>query len=156
VCTYESHEMDSQFQTHETTLSLSSDSQTHICGQCMVYPNSPWSGSVGVTNQLAWVQYIGSLAITRAMCTTASDIMELHVNLLPIELLLNKICFTETMQLSTLPSQHPLYKPLWTCTKTFIKRHRSPLHYPTHIFNTNPNDIVTITTNRQHLSRQPY
>jgi hypothetical protein len=54
------------------------------------------------------------------------------------------------MRLATLPPSDPLHKPLRTSAKRFVKRHRSPLHYLSHIFKLIPDEIETITATRRH------
>ena len=49
-------------------------------------------GSIGTVCQLATVQCMATVAVMAALCTSASDIMEAHANLMLIELLLNKVC----------------------------------------------------------------
>jgi hypothetical protein len=78
-------------------------------------------GSVGITNQIARVQRMGTLAITGALHSTATDVADLHVNILPIDLLLNKICHRAALRMATLPFHHPLHKPLRTCAKRYVK-----------------------------------
>ena len=108
------------------------------------------SGSIGITNQLARVQRLGSLAITGALRSTTTDVADLHANILPIDLLLNNSCHRAVVWLATVPPSHPLHKPLCTSTKHFVKRHRSPLHYLTHIFSIDPDQVETITVTRRH------
>jgi hypothetical protein len=79
--------------------------------------HSKCSGSVGIINQLARVQRLGTLAITGALRSTATDVADLHANVLPIDLLLNKICHRAALRLATLPPCHPLHKPLRTSAK---------------------------------------
>ena len=50
------------------------------------------SGLVGYTHKMATVQRMASTPITGALCTMATDMMDLHENLLPVKLLLHKIC----------------------------------------------------------------
>ena len=50
------------------------------------------TGSVGVMKRLASIQRIATTAISGALCTTATDVMEAHVNVMPIELLMHKVC----------------------------------------------------------------
>jgi hypothetical protein len=76
-----------------------------------------WSGSIGLTTQLAKVQCMGTLAITGALRSTATDILDLHANLLPTELLFHKVCHSATLRLKTLPPSHPLHKPVHACDK---------------------------------------
>ena len=69
-------------------------------------------GSVGVSHKLASVQHIATVAITGALHTTATDTMEAHANLWPMELLMHRICHRAAMRLAALPESHPLYKPV--------------------------------------------
>ena len=42
--------------------------------------------------RLISLQRIVAIAITSALCSTATDSLDLHANLLPVDLLLYKIC----------------------------------------------------------------
>ena len=55
------------------------------------------SRSVGVARKLSTVQRMAMMAIMGALCTSASDVMEAHANLLPIELLLHRVCHRATL-----------------------------------------------------------
>ena len=55
------------------------------------------SGSVGVARKLSSVQRMAMTAIMGALCTSASDVLEVHANLLPIELLLHRACHRATL-----------------------------------------------------------
>ena len=46
---------------------------------------------VGVTKRLESIQQIAVTAISGALLTTATDIMEAHTNLLPTELLMHRV-----------------------------------------------------------------
>ena len=72
-------------------------------------------GSAGEVHRLASVQQIATAAFTGALCTTATDIMELHTNLPPIELLMHRICHRATLHLAALPESHPLHKLVQHC-----------------------------------------
>ena len=81
------------------------------------------SGSVGFTRRLASVQWLATIAIMGALHSTATDVLDLHANLLPVKLLLHKVCHRATIQLVTLPASHPLAAPFKTWAKHFIKTH---------------------------------
>ena len=105
-------------------------------------------GSVGLVHKLTSVQRLATSAITSAMHTTASDILEAHANVLPIELLLLGICHRVFSQMLALPKSHPLHRPLRSCTRQLVKRHPSPLHTLSHIFGLEPDafeEIVPFT-----------
>ena len=62
--------------------------------------------------KLTTVQHMATTAVTGVLHTSASDIMEVHANLMPIELLLNKVCHQAALRLAALPESHPLHKPV--------------------------------------------
>jgi len=68
-------------------------------------------GSIGVAKKLTSVQRIAALAITGALRSTATDLIETHANLLPITLLLQNTCHRAIIRLTALPNPHPLYAP---------------------------------------------
>ena len=86
------------------------------------------SGSVGVTKRLESVQCIAVTAITGALHTMATDVMEAHVNIPPVKMLMHKICHWAAIRLAALPESHPLHKPVLICTRRRAKRHLSPIH----------------------------
>ena len=69
-------------------------------------------GSIGMACKLSTVQRMATTAVTGALCTSASDVMEVHTNLLPIELMFNKVCHRATLRLVALLETHPLFKPV--------------------------------------------
>ena len=54
--------------------------------------------------------------------------MEAHVNILPVELLMHKICHWAAIRLATLPESHPLHKLVLICAHQWVKWHLSPIH----------------------------
>ena len=87
---------------------------------------------------------MATTAITGALRTSASDVMEAHANLLPIELTMDRVCHWAALRLAALPESHPLFKPVRQSARRFLKRHRSPLHHLFHAFNVLPQDCETI------------
>jgi hypothetical protein len=69
------------------------------------------SGSVRVTCKLITIQRMATLAITGALKSMATDVLDLHANILPVELLLHKICHCTALRIATLPPSHPLHTP---------------------------------------------
>src|SRR6266481_6338495 len=91
-------------------------------------------GSVGMAHKLTSVQRIATTAITGTLCTSATDTMELHANLFPVELLMQRVCHRVMLQLATLPETHPLYKLVRVSVCRDVHRHRSTLHQLLHTF----------------------
>ena len=106
------------------------------------------SGSVGFTRRLASVQRLATVAITGALCSMATDVLDLHANLLPVELLLHKVCHRATVRLATLPASHPLAAPFKTRAKRFIKTHRSTLHELAFVYDISPGSFNMLSPAR--------
>ena len=79
------------------------------------------TGSVGVARKLSSLQHLATIAITGAMKTTATEVLEVHADIQPVDILLNDICHRATLRLASLPVSHPLHKPVRTCTKRMVK-----------------------------------
>ena len=67
-------------------------------------------GSVGVACRLTYVQRIATMAITGALHTSTTDVLEVHADLWPVEILLHRICHRVALWLVALLETHPLYK----------------------------------------------
>lgn len=108
-------------------------------------------GSIGHISKLARVQRMAGLHITGAMCSTASDMLDAHDDLLPFHILVNHICQRSALRLAAVPDTHPLHKPVRRARR-YIKHHRAPLHELLHAFGINPEALETIATHQQTLS----
>ena len=102
------------------------------------------TGSVGIARRLTSVQRIATLAITGAICSTASDFMEAHVNLALIELLLHKACHKVALRFASLPETHLLHKPVKLSMRRYVNQHRSPLHNLMHTYEVEPGKYKVI------------
>ena len=103
------------------------------------------SGSVGVMGKLALLQRMATTAITGALRSTAMDILDLHVGVLPVGLLLRRICHGAMLCLASLPASHPLHKLAIIRAKHYIKMHWYPLHKLAHIFEVAPQEMETVS-----------
>ena len=74
------------------------------------------TGSVGATKHLESIQCIMVTTISGTLRTTATDIMEAHTNLPPVELLMHRVCHRAAICLATLLMSHLLHKPVHACT----------------------------------------
>jgi len=84
------------------------------------------------------------VAITGVLRTTAMDMLDLHVNLLPTDLLLHKIWHRSAMHLASLPDPHPLSSIYQTLDRWYVKSHRSPLHEFAFIYDVTPGSMEKI------------
>ena len=90
--------------------------------------SSKRGGSVGITEKLASIQQLASMAITGAMCTTATNTLDLHMGLWLVHLMLRWVYYKAALRLTSLPKAHPLHTVFHKRAKWYIKTHRSPLH----------------------------
>jgi hypothetical protein len=102
-------------------------------------------GSTTMLRELEKVQRIASLAINGAMCSTASDTLDAHANLLPMDLLLEKICYRGLIRVCTLPGTHPLHDRIRDYSNNPARAQPMPLQNLIKIFNVVPEFIETIT-----------
>src|SRR6266481_10151072 len=94
--------------------------------------------------KLTSVQHIATTTITGALRTSATDTMELHANLFPVELLMQRVCHRVMLQLAALPETHPLYKFVRVSACRDVHRHRSTLHQLLHAFSVWPDVYETV------------
>lgn len=112
-------------------------------------------GSVGITKKLTSVQRRAAKCISGAISTTAGDILEIHANLLPIELLFHKVLYRAATRLCTLPDSNPMHAIARRTAAKFVKKHQSPLHYLFYTTRLKPNDTKTITPTRRRPTYRP-
>lgn len=99
--------------------------------------------SVGVIRKLARIHRQACILITGAMRTTATDVLEAHLNLLPFHLLVDLHIACEATRLCSLPTSHPLHPDVQRAT-TFVNRHHSPMHEILAAYDLKLNNIETI------------
>ncbi|KAJ3476748.1 hypothetical protein NLI96_g10952 [Meripilus lineatus] len=116
-------------------------------------------GSVGVARKLGKVQRLAARVITGGFRTTATDVLDYHAGLPPIDIHLNQVVFNAAVRMATLPKHHPLHKAVKRCSNRYPHFHRSPIHelfqaFPevreletidaTPLDPTQPSDIITV------------
>jgi len=72
-------------------------------------------GLVGIMNRLASGQRLASLTLTGPLQSTAMDVLELHAGILPMQLLMHKVCHWEATRI------HPSLAPT-CCSQSFVHR----------------------------------
>ena len=85
-------------------------------------------GSVGHIKKLAAVQRQAALVMGGALRSSPTDTLEAHALLLPMDLLVDKICHRAAVRLCALPDSHPLSPHVRRAGRRLIKRHRSSIH----------------------------
>ena len=96
------------------------------------------SGSVGITNKLVSLQWMAALAITGALHSTATDVLDLHAGTWPVRLLFHRLCHRATLRLAALPDTHPLHTIYRMHARRYIKTHWLTLHELPSIFGSSP------------------
>lgn len=95
-------------------------------------------GSIGTIRKISRVQRQALLAITGAYRTTATDVLEIYANVLPLELRIQNLCHQAAIRLASHPSSHPLQPLVRRAAARTVKRHKSPLHHIMQAFNITP------------------
>jgi len=72
---------------------------------------------------------VATLAITGALRTTPTDLLDAHAGLLPMELVLSKACHRAAVRILTLPNTHPLYRITSTARRRPPRKHLAPLDH---------------------------
>ena len=83
---------------------------------------------VGITGKVATVQRAGTLAITGGLRTSPTDALDAATYLIPVPLLVDKVCHQAAIRLATLPKSHPLHRIANHKTSGKIKCHKSPMN----------------------------
>jgi ribonuclease HI len=95
------------------------------------------------SGKLASVNRRAAVLIAGALRTSPADLVEIHANLLPIDLLVNKMAYRATLRLAALPVNHPLHQGVVRAGNRYVQRHRSPLHELLHTYHIDPATIET-------------
>ena len=94
---------------------------------------------------MARVQRAAALQITGALRSSPNDSLNIHADLLPLQYVVRTISYRANLRMAALPSSHPLYRPIQTAARRYIKTHRSLLHELTGVFRVKPDEVETIT-----------
>jgi hypothetical protein len=105
-------------------------------------------GSVAITNKLKSIQCKVAITITGAIQMTARDIIDVHANILPIDLLFNKVLFRAAICLCSLPPAHPLHKTIHTADYRKVEQDQSPIHNFLFLSCHKPGNIETVNAVR--------
>ena len=101
-------------------------------------------GSIAVTNKLVSVQRCVAKLIIGSLSSTAGNVMDVHANLLPVDILFHKILFRAATHIASLPATHPLHHLSCKAASNYIKHHRSPLHNLFFTTKVSPLEVETV------------
>jgi len=114
------------------------------------------TGLVRVVKALSRIQRLGAETILGGLCSSPTDVLEAHMNLLPIELLINCLCYRAILGLTTLLLYHPLALIVHRCAAHLPKRHISTLHYLLHTYQVDPGAMEAVHPVSRHPALQSW
>jgi len=82
------------------------------------------------------------------MKSVPTDAVDAGADLLPSQLLVNKVTHHAATQLATLPSTHPLAKHMQKVAGRYVKCHKSPVHDILHAFDIQPSAFKKVQPTR--------
>ena len=85
-------------------------------------------GGCAALNKLASIQRSTAITIVGGVRTSPNNALDMHANLLPFHLMVNKVQFQVAVRLATLLTSHPLNKAVKQAAWRFVKKHHSLLH----------------------------
>ena len=106
-------------------------------------------GPRSALSKLAAIQRSAAILIVGGLRTSPADSLDVHANLLPFHLMVDKTRFQAALRLATLPTSHPLHKPVNQAARRFVKRHHTPLHEMMHRFKLKPQLLENVEAVRQ-------
>ena len=112
-------------------------------------------GRRAALNKLAAIQRNAALMIVGGLRSSPTDSIDIHANLLPFHLMVDKARFQAALRLATLPMTHPLHKAVNQAAQRFVKRHHSLLHELMYKFNLKLKVMEKIAVMRQGPKWEP-
>jgi ribonuclease HI len=113
------------------------------------------SGSVRHAKELAKIQRLGCKLLTGAFKCTATDLLDIHAFLPPLDLRLEVTYYREALRLASLPKSHSLHPIVKSSARRQPRSHLSPIHLIFKIHPIQPDHIETLDPVRCHPSWQP-
>ena len=112
-------------------------------------------GRHAALNKLAAIQRSAAILIVGGLHSSPNDTLNMHTNLLPFHLLVEKVQFQAALRLVTLPNTHPLHKPVKQAAQRFVKKHHTLLHELMYKFKLKPKLMEKITATGQCARWEP-
>jgi ribonuclease HI/endonuclease/exonuclease/phosphatase family metal-dependent hydrolase len=102
------------------------------------------TGSVEALRNLQKAQRMAALAITGTLRTSPNDFVDIHANILPIDLALQKACHNALVRFLTLPSTNPLHQIIRKAKRYPPVKHPSPIDKLIKMFSLTDVNLETI------------
>ena len=110
------------------------------------------TGSVGALRNLEKAQRLATTAITGAMRSAPTDLLDAHAGLLPMDLALRKACHRALLRTLSLPESHPLHRIIKNVRRHPPDKHRGPLDELIRLFRVQNTKFETIESARQNIA----
>ena len=141
--------------THQFCNTITIPALTYACDvwytpPCKLHHCRNARGSIHATKLLQPIQARATRLITGSLRGTTFDILDVHVNTPPVDLLFRKAQINAAAHLSSLLPKHPLHMTVHRVARQFVNRHKSPLHYLFHITQIDPKCSEIITPTCRH------
>lgn len=102
------------------------------------------SGSVRALKSMGKIQRIATKAITGGLWTSPTDLLDAHAGVLPVNLMLERICHAATVRAATLPDGHPTRDMIRGYSKKPARTHLAPLQKLVECFKIRPRRFETV------------
>lgn len=91
-------------------------------------PNGTIEGSRGFAKRLGKVQRVAALKITGTLRSSPNDLLDLHADLWPVKLLMDKAGYRAILRMCTLDDSNPISSIVRTSARRPVAHHPSPIH----------------------------
>ncbi|KAF8829901.1 hypothetical protein HHX47_DHR2000152 [Lentinula edodes] len=104
-------------------------------------------GSLKALQNFTQIQHMVTITTSGAMGSSPTDLLDIHTNLLPMDLMLEKICHWAILRIYTLPDENPVVKITQTAfQQRRVEKMAPPLRLLPRIFGLpSPETVETIT-----------
>ncbi|EED81350.1 predicted protein [Postia placenta Mad-698-R] len=105
--------------------------------------------------KLIGVQRLVTMQSLGALRSTATDLLDAHADLLPIDLLVDQIVMHSMLRLVTLHPSNPMCAVAKKTARRLVKQHCTALHHTFQIFSVDPDQTETINPTRLSPNWEP-
>jgi hypothetical protein len=102
------------------------------------------SGSVRALREFGKLQRLATLAINGTLRLSPTDLLDAHAGLLPIDLLLKKICFRSLLWICTLPPSNPVSVQALKYYRKPAKTHHTNIQTLLTMFGVDPTSLEMV------------
>lgn len=106
-------------------------------------------------SKLAKVQRQAAIAITGAMKTTATDVLDPHAGLMPIDLAIEQVCQRAMLRMAALPETHALHHVVRQAAWAPAKTHKAGVDELYQTYKIDPGQVETIPIVRADTKWEP-